>query len=63
MKKLVAACALATALLFPAAGVQAAEPDPASCRVCVSRCGYGYLVYWYDLDGRQEVLLNACIYH
>lgn len=58
MKKLVATLAAAAALLVPATAAVAAE----SCRVCVAKCGHGYRVYWYDLDGNYEELLNWCIY-
>lgn len=58
VKKIVAAVALGTALLAPATMAQAAVP----CRVCVEKCGYGYRVYWYDLDGRYRLLFNGCIY-
>ena len=57
MKKLVAAACLATALVVPATSASAAE----SCRVCVRKCGHGYVVYWYNLQGQYEEILNACI--
>jgi hypothetical protein len=58
VKKLVATVAAAAALLVPVTTAAADE----SCRVCVAKCGYGYRVYWYDLDGNYQLLFNGCIY-
>lgn len=57
VKRVVVALAAAAALLVPASAAGAAE----SCRVCVRKCGHGYVVYWYDLQGRYDEILNACI--
>jgi hypothetical protein len=57
MKKLVASAALVAALVVPGTAAQAEE----SCRVCVKPCGSGYVVYWYNLQGHYEEILNACI--
>lgn len=60
MKRVVAAT-VATAVLVVPATATAAQADE-SCRVCVAKCGYGYRVYWYDLDGNYQLLFNGCIY-
>ena len=60
VKRIVATIAAAAALLVPMTA-SAAQPAE-SCRVCVAKCGHGYRVYWYDLDGNYDVLFNGCIY-
>lgn len=57
MKRLVAGVAVAATLLVPATAAEADE----DCRVCVKQCRYGYVVYYYDLDGNAHVLHNSCI--